>query len=121
MSTAKFTPGPWATDSDAPTFDGADLPYTVYINYGSGKGGEICTMLHEPNEGRGRDWEEGKANARLIAAAPELLEALEVTESAMFDLWNDLKSYGDKSRFEQFDAVARKASKAISKAKGDAK
>ena len=78
--TAKHTPGPWATDCDVPTFDGSDLPYVVYINHGTGKGGEICTMNHEPDEGRGRDWEEGKANARLIASAPELLESLKDLE-----------------------------------------
>ncbi len=69
------TPGPWATDCDVPTFDGADIAYSVFINHGSGKGGEICSMLHEPNEGRGSDWAEGKANARLIASAPDLLAA----------------------------------------------
>ena len=73
VQAAQHTPGPWATDCDVETYDGADLPYVVYINSGSEKGGEICTMLHEPNEGRGRDWEEGKANARLIASAPALL------------------------------------------------
>ena len=50
---------------------------------------------------------EGLANARLIAAAPELLEALE-----------EIVSAADGDGWSQLDADLRKARAAIAKAKG---
>lgn len=72
---AKHTPGPW-TVSDSDHID------RCYVTDGNGPGnGPIAKIIR-----RGAPWssEAGRkadlANARLIAAAPALLEALEIVE-----------------------------------------
>lgn len=76
MST-KHTPGPWTV-----------LPEEVdrdYIRVRGTRLGERYKVANVPTvTGRGvpaREADETRANARLIAAAPELLEALEVLEA----------------------------------------
>ena len=73
MSATPWTPGPWRVDSK----------YHADVQTADGKR-EICTPWHE--EMRGTECnppglptslEMAKANARLIAAAPEMAEALE--------------------------------------------
>lgn len=65
MGESKHTPGPWiATASDNGEWG---------IDAASGWG--IATVAGSAGDGPGND--ESDANARLIAAAPELLEALE--------------------------------------------
>jgi hypothetical protein len=61
MSNTKHTPGPWRADVQDPAFVNYDVRTDETI---------ICTM------GIDMCTEEEAANARLIAAAPELLEAL---------------------------------------------
>lgn len=57
MSETKHTPGPWITDGGAPDVMTADKKYLIAETYADHCG-----------------FEEAQANARLIAAAPELLE-----------------------------------------------
>lgn len=59
---SKHTPGPWTTTSIHPQRD--------WVN-ASGRAAlaEVAVVVS------GREWPEGKANARLIAAAPDLLAA----------------------------------------------
>lgn len=65
------TPGPWAVDSDDPS----DVVETV-------RGGMLLARAYQIGEDK-TDWERARrANARLIAAAPELLEALKAVRSA---------------------------------------
>jgi len=77
---SKHTPGPWVFDVDT-------------------RPAEVCTVYHVPpqptEDGLGQEWlyirgaigywdadaEENLANANLIAAAPDLLEALEIIVS----------------------------------------
>lgn len=61
----KFTPGPWSTNH----FQNGSTPVNVFGVYGDGA---------ELFRTSSREVEENEANARLIAAAPELYEALQI-------------------------------------------
>lgn len=63
----KHTPGPWFVSENA--VKPALRPYAIYSRHDC-----ICDVLSEIEEG---PTDRDTANARLIAAAPELLEALE--------------------------------------------
>ena len=56
--------------------------------------------------------DEAEANARLIAAAPDMLEALE-------QAWHLIHSFGPKPKDSTYTIVADKARAAIAKAKGE--
>jgi hypothetical protein len=89
---ADHTPGPW-------TIEESNVGYgpCYYI-----EGGDGSYVIH----GEGTAWSESdKANARLIAAAPELLEALKVAADAL----------GSE---EGMAAAYRLAREAIAKAEG---
>lgn len=76
MSGENWTPGPWVTkrDGDFVTMSGHDLAWTDFA--------EVVVRIH----GEPTDDPEGIANAHLIAAAPELYEALkDVLRSARKD------------------------------------
>lgn len=78
MSKSNFTPGPWEADGQmvvAPKMPlrkfGTELQYAQPYIVTQAK---LCTSA---------DWLTAEANAQLIAAAPELLEALEACELMM--------------------------------------
>src|SRR5215467_1496052 len=73
------TPGPWAYTHR----EGADYDLVVYRQSDSNH--EICQMFHTKSKADPFN-EEGEANARLIAAAPELLEALKALYERGIDL-----------------------------------
>jgi hypothetical protein len=92
MSETKFTPGPWVKNWTA--------PYNV-----SGQGGsQIATVHFFSNE-------ECQGNADLIAAAPELYEAL---ENAL-DRLDDISIYYNIDLSEEIKA----ANAALAKARGE--
>ena len=72
----KHTPGPW-------TYDGLGSHFSIFVkDWEDGDRGDIAQVndkIQYPNE-------TALANARLIAAAPELLMALETIEGAF---WTD--------------------------------
>jgi hypothetical protein len=78
MSKQNHTPAPWAVDintnhaHEAETIRGADN-VRIAATY----------KIHEHRADRMGAYYETRANARLIAAAPELLEALKVAESEL--------------------------------------
>lgn len=78
MSKAKHLPGPWAQTR---------TKYLVRFSASSHSEGpwhffaKVCVRI----KGEGKDDETGLANARLIAAAPELLEALEMIADTLQD------------------------------------
>lgn len=106
------TPGPWE-------YVPSNKNHGPYV---SGLfGGDIadCYVMSQPslpsraNGGESKPihfmGEQADANARLIAAAPELLEAL---ESALNELWADRHSHQDRISFErdfasEFAAIAK--------------
>ena len=63
MADMKHTPGPWTLFNDGKCVAGPES------TAGAGHGVAMCSM-------RARSDEEARANARLIAAAPDLLAAL---------------------------------------------
>jgi hypothetical protein len=86
----KHTPGPWNYDRSG---------YSLYVNSGR----ELVTALSMD----GKRLETSEANARLIAAAPDMLDALQRAREVL--LWN----LGDDARI---DAAFAAVSAAIHKA-----
>lgn len=100
MSGAAHTPGPWS-------FDGPPDNHIIW----SGQSERVAFMAHSNGSYPERD----TANARLIAAAPELLEALEAI-CAM-----QSQHYGDATASHLSLARLSVASRTvIDKARGDA-
>ena len=66
MSKPSFTPGPWS--------QGSERDWMVFAGQ-DGESGELVGFSG------GRDGETNKANARLIASAPDLLQALLIATS----------------------------------------
>lgn len=101
---AKHTPGPWLCDGV--TTEDCGEGYLAYIV--KAPGGMLASI----------------ANARLIASAPELLEALEKAEQALWQYKNDLHypPSGDSigRRLAMASEAALSASAAIAKAQGEA-
>lgn len=107
MNTAKYTPGPWEANirTVQPEMGGNhEINATVRLSGGR--------MVHL-GSGRVRTNPELSANAYLIAAAPELLEALQAIvsqvskhQSSFFDFVNDPATF---DAFERARAAIAKA------------
>ena len=102
MSETKHTPGPWRISGGSATTVQAD-----YRAINSEGGVLIARALGYPNSGYFPSDDEATANARLIAAAPELLESLE----RCFNIMNNGGTWSIEDQ-----AAARAA---IAKAKGE--
>lgn len=98
---AKHTPGPWTTDHKD-----HDEPYQD-IKIKAGKHHAICTVWIDDAPVRDFNTMQ-EANARLIAAAPELLDALTTAK------WMLERDYIDDQKMQ----VIRKCEYAIAKATG---
>lgn len=125
MSTPKHTRGPWTVQEREHSFRVVDCRALKFDN------SRLCDVQHWSGATRGPDREESRANARLIAAAPELLEAAKQMQGWIAVLLNILDADLDSveiemsnsktgqsvtlSLKEQFD----KASAAIAKATGE--
>lgn len=97
-----FTPGPWSVPHFA---DEKSTCACSYVFPGSQSGfGAIATVQFG---GENESYETAKANARLIAAAPELLEVLETVTCALI-------GHGYEA-----DSAVLSARKAIAKARGE--
>ena len=103
------TPGPWKV---AENLFGNTASYEVYANVEtkSGKGGytRICQITPRDQ----------KANARLIAAAPELLEALEWYAENVLNC-RKITAEGDKARHDLDHDGGKRARMALEKARGE--
>jgi hypothetical protein len=104
----QHTPGPWKMDAMR---DGAGHNMITVDQDIKGPYREICRSYDiEPD-----DLEETKANARLIAAAPEMLDALKAMREALL-LWKEFAPLA----WDTADVIAiDKANKAINKAEGE--
>lgn len=100
---SEHTPGPWAWGNE--DFQGL---------YGSGKDNEVLKFI--PYEGMFLGYNRREANARLIVAAPDLLEAL---KGALDSLLYVQSEYGDQvGGWGVRDDRIRKAREAVAKATG---
>lgn len=99
MKTPQHTPGPWIV-----------------------RGGNVIESLSSINVAKAwmTDGEEECANAHLIAAAPELLSALEAIEARINGVYDcpALVAFGPLHHDTQWDCL-RIAEEAIAKAKGE--
>jgi hypothetical protein len=97
---AGFTPGPWAIRDDAPSM----------IAKGDSDIAEVCDWWPQEN------MVEAEANRNLIAAAPELYEALEWIAPLINRVWNENRP------LTQADLVAGRTftmNRALAKARGE--
>lgn len=87
MSKFKGTPGPWFIDDQSDDYEMAIVGHPTWPCTRNGKRGvwDVCKIE--------TDTEDTKANARLIAAAPDLLEALK-TLIAATDALADIANSG---------------------------
>ena len=73
---AKHTPGPWIADIEEYPYRREIFITTENYDPDADEGERICRVFDDTNI--------GIANARLIAAAPELLEALKICQVRIF-------------------------------------
>jgi hypothetical protein len=107
---SNFTKGPWLIYDDGTAEDSSDIIMAHVGDIDDEARFDICVMSVD----EGRPIAERKANARLIAAAPELLEALELAYEAAMEPSRNGKPDG----FAQ-STTAIKIRAAIQKAKGE--
>lgn len=109
---AGHTPGPWEYEPN-------DRYGSVFGQDGDGRDWNICDIgppinlsCSSPDDVSGAIRRQAEANARLIASAPELLEALEAVQ--------DMNRRAGKVPAAEARATWAKARTAITKAKGEA-
>lgn len=109
MTQFKGTPGPWEVKPEE-----VDRPYIRIRGTQWGGRFKVANVLSPDYDGvHHREADETRANARLIAAAPELLEALQLAEKAMVE--------GRNVTYPEWYGVINKARAAIAKATGETK
>lgn len=99
---SKHTPGPWRVGR------GHNGALGVWSNGVSTDSPDVCSVAAVPNT-------EDEKRARLIAAAPELLEAAEAVEA----WWNAMPIMSRVPAHDEALSAIRKARAAIAKAKGE--
>lgn len=110
MSRTRHTPGPWEDNNAG-------------LIYGQVSGDDdeapfVCDVCNEP--GSGEYTEQEKANAALIAAAPDLLQALQTCAHYLYRFYAQAIDRENDPRFMLEWAAIRLAWSAIDKAKGGA-
>ena len=111
MSEIKHTPGPWRID------DGDEGVFGIFDSNGQA----IAYLSENPYKGGGLPgWDVDQANARLIAAAPELLAALKTLPLEAFDKEMDACDAAEfVDNANDFFEAMQKARSAIAKAEVD--
>ena len=103
---ATHTPGPWTADVHIPR-GSADGEWRIHA------GREWVALLNDAN-----DADETEPNARLIAAAPELLEAARGVDVLYAELQAALPAIANTPAFDIVQEAVRRARAAIAKAEG---
>jgi len=107
MSNAKHTPGPW-------NLGNSDIPVSAVSVNGGNRKHTTLARIASP-EFVGMSLQEGLANARLIAAAPDMADLIEELVSCFL-------SRDESGAFQSFNLDAEFCSKAfsvIAKARGE--
>lgn len=124
MSGAKFTPGPWAFEDPM----GPDDIWIVKDGVNPEQWEPLANVNHVSRTDSGAamliSWAEQKANARLIASAPELLEALIETRTSLMIVAEQVldASKADprwEGVYEKLTPYLEQSGSAIAKATGD--
>lgn len=104
MSDTKWTPGPWTWD--------VALDHNWDVQVWSSPNRRVCFVAHDGEDGNPT----GKANARLIAAAPDLYEAL----STFVEEYVSMIASGDCGNWNPEDeGFVKSARAALAKARGE--
>jgi len=110
MSEEKWTQGPWRAKRE-----GQSIFIDASIGNGTAQEVAVCQPTH--------NWEHQGYNAHLIAAAPELYEALEVFAACADELdatrETEMTPDDEWAKFRLLASDYRKARAAIAKAKGE--
>lgn len=110
MSAPAFTPGPWAI---VPYGDERNTNLVIH----SDPQNRVCFMA-TPGQNRAEDEETIEANARLIAAAPELYEALDgALNAGPLYAWVNERDIG-REEYDRRVAIVEGAKAALAKATG---
>ena len=113
---SEYTPGPWKV-----VFGNSKNFYQISsLSRINNKNGHPRVVYHDFNKEL-HNWEEDVANAQLIAAAPELLEALEKSQDFILYLLNFFGWEQEKFTEDEIVEKLELNLKAIQKAKGDDK
>jgi hypothetical protein len=114
-----FTPGPWMAAASPSSVVGWPV-----VRQGVGR--SICSISYLPKDAAPEVYAESEANARLIAAAPDMFEALEIIWrewSLRCDPNADFPDWPDDAMAVMNDAFKNgfpeKARAAIAKARGE--
>lgn len=110
---AKHTPGPWQVEGVRHTGD-LKIGSDARLHMVGPDGDAVCAVFYDMKTGR------GLRDARLIAAAPELLEALETIRNCWAGHSEECafaKNYHDKCDCD-WPEIAAKCDAAIAKARG---
>lgn len=117
MSTPKWTPGPWLMAGEVKLVgskESCDLLYCGDVRPAVPVGsyrGEICHIQSADHICQGIRIEEARANAHIIAAAPELYEALVASNRTLLAIYHSLKNYepGIDILMQENEAILAKA------------
>lgn len=109
MSETKFTPGPWFRSGVRFRMDGGEWHSVNRYDEVSKKDKNIACVSYDPRTG------DGFADANLIAAAPELYEALENLAQAYRLLCDDAK----KPYYESPSSRYQHSMHILAKARGE--
>lgn len=107
----QHTPGPWHADTGPKTLDSDHRVVEIHSSTGgkTGDGNVIATIHGDIFNHTVPLIEEAKANAKLIAAAPELLEALKSIADENYD--DDDKKHHLYAIIDRMKSIANEAIK----------
>ena len=105
---SKHTPAPWRI---------YDCEYAIRVGIEGPNGASVIAFGAEGDDSGvwGNTPEQSEANARLIASAPELLEALKIAVSELYLIHSQ---YGDKEHARQSCHAIKYGEEVIAKAEG---